>query len=228
MVKLLKWDSTFFLKKIGLLDIKNNCQNIEYMNLDDWDLIYLVSDEDFNLDTEKFNKTYSETKIVFSKRMVPVNDEIDKNISVAVNNTSKKQIYALALESGKFSRFNLDPKFTRTDFEKLYYMWVDNSFHQDFANAVLIYKLENEIVGFITYKISECFATIGLIAVSPICQGNGIGRKLITAVEIELLRLHIGELRIPTQLQNEKACEFYMKLGYEIIDKKIIKHYWKV
>lgn len=228
MVKFLKWDSAFFFKKIGLLEIKDNGQNIEYMNPDDWDLIYLVSDEDFNLSTEKFNETYSETKVVFSKRMVSVNDGIDKNISAAENNISKNQIYALALESGKFSRFNLDPKFTMTEFKKLYYMWVDNSFHQDFANAVLVYKLENKIVGFITYKISEYFATIGLIAVSPICQGIGIGRKLINAVEIELRRLQIGELRIPTQLQNEKACEFYIKLGFEIIEKKIIKHYWKV
>ena len=76
--------------------------------------------------------------------------------------------------------------------------------------------------------ISEDFATIGLIAVSPLCQGNGIGKKLINAVEIELVRCQIRELRIPTQFQNKNACEFYVKLGYEIIEKKIIKHYWRV
>lgn len=228
MVTFLKWDSTFFSKKIGLLDLKDNCQNIEDLNPDDWDLIYLVSDEDFSLDIKKFNTTYSETKVVFSKKIASVNEVIDKNISVADNNNSKNQIYPLALESGKFSRFNLDQKFTKTDFKNLYYKWVDNSFYKEFADAVLVYQLDNKIIGFVTYTISEDFATIGLIAVSALYQGKGIGRKLINAVEIELFRCQIRELRIPTQFQNKNACEFYVKLGYEIIEKKIIKHYWRV
>jgi dTDP-4-amino-4,6-dideoxy-D-galactose acyltransferase len=226
MIKLLEWDSSFFNRRIGLLDLKSGSPNFEDLN--DWDLVYIICNEDFTLDINKFNRTYSETKVVFSKMIIERKEPIDENISVAKKNDNKKQIYNLALESGKFSRFNLDKKFKRAEFKKLYYKWVDNSFTKEFADAVLVYKFENEIIGFVTYKISDDFATIGLIAISPLYQGKGLGRKLINAVEMELVDRHIGELRIPTQFQNAIACEFYMKLGYKIIEKKIIIHYWRI
>jgi dTDP-4-amino-4,6-dideoxy-D-galactose acyltransferase len=226
MIKLLEWDSSFFNRRIGLLDLKSGSPNFEDLN--DWDLVYIICNEDFTLDINKFNRTYSETKVVFSKMIIERKEPIDENISVAKKNDNKKQIYNLALESGKFSRFNLDKKFKRAEFKKLYYKWVDNSFTKEFADAVLVYKFENEIIGFVTYKISDDFATIGLIAISPLYQGKGLGRKLINAVETELVDRHIGELRIPTQFQNAIACEFYMKLGYKIIEKKIIIHYWRI
>jgi dTDP-4-amino-4,6-dideoxy-D-galactose acyltransferase len=226
MIKLLEWDSSFFNRRIGLLDLSSGSPNFEDLN--DWDLVYIMSDEDFTLDINKFNRTFSETKVVFSKMIIESKEPIDENISVAKKKDNKKQIYNLALESGKFSRFNLDKNFKRAEFKKLYYKWVDNSFNKEFADAVLVYKFENEIIGFVTYKILDDFATIGLIAISPLYQGKGVGRKLINAVEMELVNRQIGELRIPTQFQNEIACEFYMKLGYKIIKKKIINHYWKI
>jgi ribosomal protein S18 acetylase RimI-like enzyme len=226
MIKLLEWDSSFFNRRIGLLDLNNGSPNFE--DLHDYDLVYTMSDEDFTLDISKFNKTYYETKVVFSKMIMESKEPIDENISVAKKNDNKKQIYNLALESGKFSRFNLDKNFKRREFKKLYYKWVDNSFNKEFADAVLVYKFENEIIGFVTYKISDDFATIGLIAISPLYQGKGIGIKLINAVEIELVNRQIGELRIPTQFQNKIASEFYTKLGCKIIEKKIISHYWRI
>lgn len=226
MIKLLEWDSSFFNRRIGLLGLNNGSPNFEDLN--DWDLVYIICDEDFTVDINKFNRTYSETKVVFSKMIIERKEPIDENISVAEKNDNKKQIYNLALESGKFSRFNLDKNFKRREFKKLYYKWVDNSFNKEFADAVLVYKFENEIIGFVTYKISDDFATIGLIAISPLYQGKGVGRKLINAVEMELLNRQIEELRIPTQFQNEIACKFYMKLGYQIIEKKIINHFWRI
>jgi dTDP-4-amino-4,6-dideoxy-D-galactose acyltransferase len=226
MIKLLEWDSSFFNRRIGLLDLNSGSPNFEDLN--DWDLVYIMSDEDFTLDINKFNRTYSETKVVFSKMIIESKEPIDENISVAKKSDNKKQIYNLALESGKFSRFNLDKNFKRAEFKKLYYKWVDNSFNKEFADAVLVYKFENEIIGFVTYKVLDDFATIGLIAISPLYQGKGVGRKLINAVEMELVNRQIGELRIPTQFQNEIACEFYMKLGYKISKKKIINHFWRI
>lgn len=226
MIKLLEWDSSFFNRRIGLLNLNSGSPNFEDLN--DWDLVYVMSDEDFALDINKFKKTYTETKVIFSKMIIENNAPIDENISIARKNDSKKQIYNLALESGKFSRFNLDKNFKRSEFKKLYYKWVDNSFNKEFADAVLVYKFENEIIGFVTYKILYDFATIGLIAISPLYQGKGIGRKLINAVEIELVNRQIGELRIATQFQNEIACEFYTNLGYQIIENKIVNHYWKI
>ena len=143
-------------------------------------------------------------------------------------NASKEQIYKLAFESGKFSRFKLDNNFQQNEFEALYKIWVDNSFSKEIADEILVYKEQSAILGFITYKIIENYAIIGLLGVCYEQQGKGIGRKLLEAVENVLSDKQIKELRIPTQLQNEQACGFYTKLGYNIIEETTIKHYWKL
>ena len=226
IIKYLDWDSSFFNKKIGLLELSNDFQYSEIQN--DYDLIYVISKEEIAVAIPNFKLGYTENKIVFSKKTVQSRESTDANIFLELNDSHKKEIYALAFESGKFSRLKLDPNFSRTEFEKLYKKWVDNSYAKEFADGVLIYKEKNSILGFVTYKVWDGYAAIGLIGVSSKHQGKGIGKKLIQAVENELANIGVDELRIPTQLQNEKACLFYVKMGYEIIENNILKHYWKL
>ncbi|MBA4320468.1 MAG: hypothetical protein C0412_18880 [Flavobacterium sp.] len=226
IIKHLDWDSSFFNKKIGLLDLSNNCPYSEIQN--DYDLIYVISKEDIVVDIANFKQSYTENKIVFSKKIVQNKALVETNIFSESKDSHRKEIYELAFESGKFSRFKLDPNFHQTGFEKLYKKWVDNSFNKEFADAVLVYKEQNTILGFVTYKVWDKQASIGLIGVCPKYQGKGIGKKLIQYVEMELANKGVNELRIPTQLQNEMACKFYTKMGYEITENKILKHYWKL
>lgn len=226
IIKHLDWDSSFFNKKIGLLDLSNDFQYSEIQN--DYDLIYVISKEEIAVAIPNFKLSYLENKIVFSKKTVENRESTDANIFLELTDSHKKEIYALAFESGKYSRFKLDPNFSPTEFENLYKKWVDNSYAKEFADGVLIYKEQNSILGFVTYKVWDGYAAIGLIAVCPKHQGKGIGKKLIQSVENELANIGVDELRIPTQLQNEKACLFYVKMGYEIIENNILKHYWKL
>jgi dTDP-4-amino-4,6-dideoxy-D-galactose acyltransferase len=209
-----------------LLDLSNDFQYSEIQN--DYDLIYVISKEEIAVAIPNFKLGYSENKIVFSKKTIENRESADVNIFSEINDSHKNEIYDLAFESGKYSRFKLDPNFSQTEFEKLYKKWVDNSYTKEFADGVLIYKEQNSILGFVTYKVCDGYATIGLIAVCPKHQGKGIGEKLIQSVENELANNGVDELRIPTQLQNEKACLFYVKMGYEIIENNILKHYWKL
>ena len=82
-------------------------------------------------------------------------------------------------------------------------------------------------MGFVSYKINQDNATIGLIAVCPNNQGKKIGSKLLKYVEQQLVAINIKKLFIPTQQANETACSFYKKHGYQIHEKVQIKHYWK-
>ena len=225
-IKPLDWDSNFFNKKIGLLDLSKDCDFSEIQN--DFDLIYVLSDKEIAIEITNYKPSYSENKIVFSKKIVKKNESTDINIISELEDSPRKEIYELAFESGKFSRFKLDTNFHQTEFEKLYKKWVDNSFNKEFADAVLVYKEQNKVLGFVTYKVWDTDATIGLIAVCSKHQGRGIGKKLIQYVEMELADKRVDELRIPTQLQNEMACKFYKGLGYEIMENKILKHYWKL
>lgn len=226
IIKYLDWDSSFFCKKIGLLDLTSNCKFSNIPN--DYELIYVISDKDFIVDIEDFKQTYAENKVIFSKRLDQIDGERNSNVFEVSVDFPKNQIYDLAFESGKFSRFKLDSNFCQNEFEKLYKKWVDNSFNKEFADMVLVYKEQDKILGFVTYKVCGKYATVGLLGVCSKHQGRGIGKKLVQSVEMELAQKKINELKIPTQLQNEVACKFYKGLGYEITENKMIKHFWKI
>jgi len=219
----LEWDSRFFKKKVGELNIGNGV--IE--NLLDFDVVYAKSDKKIKLTIPKFELSASETKIVFIKDMKTPNI-FDLNIRSAFSSGLKAEdLYELALISGEHSRFNKDNKFSYKEFVELYKKWVDNSFDNNYADDILVYVLNKKIVGFVTYKINNDEARIGLIATDSNQQGKGIGTKLLNAVENKLFSLKIKTLEIPTQMENIIACKFYDKNGYSIKEKIYINHYWQ-
>jgi dTDP-4-amino-4,6-dideoxy-D-galactose acyltransferase len=224
MIKKLLWDSDFFNIKIA------DCcyqKPVNFKNLNDFDLIYFKSGAPFNMRIKGFRNSFSEVKMVFIKNIV-YNKKESKNIfSIKDNHLITSEIYELAYESGKFSRFNLDPKFSDDKFKEFYRKWVDNAINNSFADDVLVYKECDKVLGFVTYQINADKATIGLIAVNPNCQGKGIGSKLLNHVEQQLFMQKINTLHIPTQESNKAACNFYTKLGYSIHEIIYIKHYWR-
>jgi len=225
-IKVCEWDSLFFNKKIGEIEFEDINQSSSSLN--EFDLIYSKQQEEAIFVIDDFEHTYTETKVIFSKNIENSKNPVNSAIASALNtDINIDHIYKLAFESGKFSRFKLDDKFSQDEFEKLYKIWIDNSLAKKIADDVLIYKERDTVLGFITYKISDNYATIGLLATDPKMQGKGIGTILLKAAEERLTNAMINELRIPTQLQNKSACSFYTKLGYTIKEKIIIKHYWK-
>jgi dTDP-4-amino-4,6-dideoxy-D-galactose acyltransferase len=225
--KVLEWDSSFFKKKIGEIEFEKSDEFL--IGHEKFDLLYLKQVDDVFFEIDNFKQTFSETKVVFAKKISDINNKIDEFIRSDFDKESYiEQIYQLAYESGKFSRFKLDENFLEREFIELYKKWVDNSFIREFADSILIYVDQQKVLGFVTYNVFDNYATIGLIAIVPEMQGKGIGKKLIYAVENKLNDLMIDELRISTQIQNKNACSFYTKLGYNIKVKTIIKHYWRI
>jgi dTDP-4-amino-4,6-dideoxy-D-galactose acyltransferase len=225
-VKKLEWDSDFFKKRIGEILINNKTN--QSISGDNFDLIYVKSVDNNIVEIENFKQTFVETKVVFAKKITG-QEPIDVNVISFFNtNVNKEIVYQLAFESGKFSRFNLDQNFSQIEFQDLYKKWIDNSINKRFSDDILVYKEGQNTIGFVSYKVHDNHAIIGLIAINPNEQGKGIGKKLIIAVENQLKSMGISELHIPTQLANEAACGFYTKLGYKMIEKLIIKHYWRI
>ncbi len=224
MINRLDWDSNFFEIEIGELICQ---EHFNYGNADVFDLLYIKSNKDFELEINNFENVFSETKVVFSKNLNFL-ETSNKNIfSFDKINYNIEEIYELAFESGKFSRFFLDNNFRKEKFKELYKKWVDNSISKLFADDLFVYQEDNKTIGFVTYKVKNEIATVGLIAVSPNQQGKGIGSKLLNYLEIFLYESNIHTLLIPTQKSNLAACNFYKKQGYSINEKTIIKHYWK-
>ena len=224
MIKKLPWDSDFFELKIAEISNQKTTTN---KNLEDFDLIYYKSKESFTIKIKGFKNSFSEIKILFVKDILSNKIEDNNIFSIKKTVFNVSEIYELAYESGKFSRFNLDPKFNHNKFIELYKKWVDNAMNNSFADDLIVYKESDKILGFVTYQISGDEATIGLIAVNPDFQGKGIGSKLLNHVEQHLFNKKIKKLYIPTQKSNKTACDFYSKLGYNIHEIIHIKHYWR-
>jgi ribosomal protein S18 acetylase RimI-like enzyme len=219
MIQKLNWDSDFFGFEIGELiddDSLNDAQNYK---------LIILKNKDNHINN--FENTFTETKVVFSKKLVQ--NEINFDVLDVDNQPLKaSDLYPLAYESGKYSRFLLDKNFEENQFKELYKKWIDNSLNKQFADKIFYIKESDIIVGFVSIKKHESFATIGLIAVNATQQGKGIGKKLIQKAENYCAENAIFELRIPTQKENIQACNFYKKNDYTIFEETIIKHYWKI
>jgi ribosomal protein S18 acetylase RimI-like enzyme len=224
MIKKLEWDTAFFGLRVGELDFKEwqDC-----LNETDYDLLYVISFDDFDLEIKGFENTFSEQKIKFFKELKRP-QELSDNVFSFKESDNIQEVYELAYESGKHSRFLLDKNFSPEKFKDLYKRWIDNSIAGNFADDVLLFKYDRKTVGLLSFKTTDKDAVVGLIAVSSQYQGKGIGGIMLKHLEGFLFNKGINSLTIPTQHQNQQACYFYNKLGYSISEQTYIKHYWKI
>lgn len=225
-IKPLNWDSQFFNKKIGeiiLFDDKTNSIDAE-----GYDLLYVKSEHDFPITIKGFKNSFAELKLTFSKDLSKKNEKENECIkSVFELDIKNKDLYDLALLSGKFSRYKLDDKFNNSTFVNLYKKWIDNSMNKTFADDVFLYLEDKNILGLISYKKFKDYGKVGLFSVDLASQGKGIGTQLLSAVELKMYKSGLKKLEIPTQAKNKQACEFYSKSGYTIVNQVYIKHFWK-
>lgn len=226
MINRCDWDSNFFGLLIG--EFRNGeCDGVAEKK---FDLIYRRSDFDNLMFLEGYEKSLSEVKIVYSKKLLQQN-KVNKKIFIksvyGCDEFDLNSLYLLAFESGKFSRYFLDKNFGLNNFQKLYQEWINNSINKKIADDVLVYIYNDKIIGFITYKVNNKLANIGLIAVDKEHQGKGIGKNLVSFTENKLLDQGVLELQIPTQKINELACNFYQKMGYAQKNIIYIQHFWK-
>jgi dTDP-4-amino-4,6-dideoxy-D-galactose acyltransferase len=224
----LEWDSQFFNLNVAEIFLEENQILIDY---EDFDLIYVKSKSKLTTLPSTMTIGFEEERVEFIKEIKHLfTDNESSNIIFLreLDSFNKNDIYQLAFESGKHSRFKKDKRLNHR-FHDLYSQWIEQTITKKFDNNLLVYVENNRIIGFITYKIDETAknARVGLIAVDPKQQGKGIGKKLIIEAEKNCLKNNINHLIIPTQLDNIAACSFYKKIGYEIYEIINLKHLWK-
>ncbi len=224
VVEKIIWDSDFFGYEIGRILENHDGSKI--------DLNYklLISNATLSTEIDGYTNTFSEEKSVYLKKInAPLNTNfiIDEILDSENYHYNLQDLYELAFESGKYSRFYLDKNFGEQAFRNFYKTWIDNTINKSYADKIFIAVKDNKIVGFVSLKIVKNNATVGLISVSPIYQGHGFGKKLIYAIENYCFTNNIESISITTQSINKNACNFYENIGYNLEKNIIVKHYWK-
>ena len=225
-IKEQNWDTNNFNFKVGLVQIENiddfSIENLKKQAQDNaYRLIYLQTP----IKLKEVNNLFYDEKLVYSKIKNINHSNLYKEISSYKDSYINDELYELSLISGEFSRFKLDPLFPHDKFTLLYSKWIENSVNSDYATDVLVYKINDEITGILTYKNEKTTSKIGIIAVKPNYQNYGIGSKLIKHYQ-SILENNIEELEVITQGINLTARAFYEKNQYKIKSRTYIYHIW--
>lgn len=136
------------------------------------------------------------------------------------------QLRALAVESGHYSRYKVDPGFDREVFEKMYNIWLERSVSGAIAREVLAFTEGEKEVGFVTLGVKNGRANIGLIAVDSAARGAGIGAHLLSAAVSRAREWGCDQIDVVTQKDNAGACRFYERFGFAEEQVVNIYHVW--
>jgi len=138
-----------------------------------------------------------------------------------------EELLALAFVSGEYSRFCRDEHFSRHDYERLYKIWLDRSLDGSIAETVVVVRKQGHIAGFATAQRTQNEIKIGLLAVSPSFQRQGVGAELLRQVESFAIQSSLNSISTQTQNDNLPAVHFYKKHGYRVTDRTYVYHYWQ-
>lgn len=231
-IEKLKWDTDFFGFQIGRSEV-SDFQIDKFEDLlkssreEGLKLIYVYPLDQVSINSfVKLNIPLVATNLIFEKSNF-IKTKSKPNLKSFSEDDSFKEIEELAFLSGEFSRFKKDINFINNEFNFLYTEWIKKAINKEIANEVIVYKYNNKICGFISYKINHLNnLIIGLIAVKTSEQGHGIGKSIMQYIETIAVDKGIRKVIVSTQLENVKAVAFYKSCGYKLLEKQEIFHIW--
>jgi len=231
-IELLKWDSDFLGIKTGRIFL-NDENEWDESELKNWDLVYIFvdpSDTSTNLILQQKKVQLVDEKVTYLMD-VSILKEIKDNLSYVhsyFSSNKDSEVISIGIQSGIYSRFYIDPKFSKAKFKELYTIWMKKSIDRQIADEVIVYRTnKNEIAGVITLGEKNSNADIGIIAVDANFRGQNIGKTLIQEAINYSIRKKYLSLQVVTQKNNAAACKFYERCGFTEKDVINIYHYWK-
>jgi dTDP-4-amino-4,6-dideoxy-D-galactose acyltransferase len=229
----LKWDSTFFRRRIGALkapfdalpalkDALNKAKKDGFAYLtcrlavQDAGLIRHLESNGFYL-TDIGVTLEIDTRSYFSgeKQSRPKKQHPIQRATLQDIPALKKYVTSLFPES----RFYNDPFFSGKDADMLYQAWIANSVRGDAAD--IVFHVSG--TGFVSCRKSgKNSGQIVLIGVRKSFRGKGYGTGLITEAMEWFRKEHIRTVTVRTQLKNIKALNFYLHSGFMVKEYDII------
>ncbi|WP_130833138.1 dTDP-4-amino-4,6-dideoxy-D-galactose acyltransferase [[Erwinia] mediterraneensis] len=120
---------------------------------------------------------------------------------------------AAAAQAFTRSRFRA-PWFPSGASSDFYAQWIENAVRGTFDDQCLIAVDDaGTLQGFVSLRETDGDARIGLLAVLPQSQGNGVGQRLMLAAADWGRVRQLNRLRVATQLSNLAAMRLYLRSG---------------
>jgi dTDP-4-amino-4,6-dideoxy-D-galactose acyltransferase len=163
---------------------------------------------------------------VLFKKQITKSIEPTEKIEHWATSECPVELEELALVSGRFSRFCLDPQVPVHVFPQLYREWIRRSVRCEIAKAVFVTREQRALTGMVTVDISEDNGTIGLVAVADGHRGRGIGRALIAGAESFCAVNGAKSMSVATQALNHAACALYTSAGFRLAEVSAVYHLW--
>ncbi len=228
----LDWDSDFFHFNVcrieGPIDNYDDARAIAFMmEAGKFKLGYYASPKELFLaptDTLEIKLVDKKTKYV---------KEVGSTVQYYPSISSYEYDYAngillgLAIQSGIYSRFNVDKNIGKAKFEELYKLWVIKSVSKQLAKEVFVHRLHNDITGFVTVSEKDNRADFEMVAVDSKYRKKGIGSMLFEHAEKWSYDNGFHHIQVVTQGDNIPACRFYENMGCAIETMQYFYHIWR-
>lgn len=151
------------------------------------------------------------------------------NLTITLVEPSDRiSIVELASEAFRYSRFHLDPSIPNATASQIKADWAANCCDGRRGDRVWVARQNSRVVGFLASLVSndleDTIATIDLVAVDPSCQGQGIGRALVTTF-MDHYHNRCNVFQVGTQAANLPALRLYQSLGFKIARTQYLLHY---
>jgi dTDP-4-amino-4,6-dideoxy-D-galactose acyltransferase len=234
----LDWDSSFFGFRVARINPKTLNATalkkiIEQLREHEVTLAYWSPDCS---DTEAQAAGYSADGCLADKKITYVS-ELSKLLESPVRGSGQAieyegdannlELEELAIQSGIYSRFKIDPMFPDAKFRELYRTWMRKSISGELADAVFVIpRTDGKIIGMVTVGHTNGRGQIGLIAVAPGERGKGYGRILMGTAHKFLKSSRYEYSQVVTQMENVSACRLYEICGYQAEKCENVFHFW--
>ena len=237
---LLDWDTEFFGFKVARItvgiDDPNKLQQVldqaqqEHVKLVYWS----AADNPINTmasEIEALGGSLVDIKTTYAMDLSFVSRTsfaLSKDIDIKPYNLSMpiEDFYALAIQSGEFSRFAVDKNIPREKYEALYIKWIDASLQKVIADEVLVIIDSGKVAGMVTLGEKNKRGDIGLLAVDGNYRGKKFGQALVNAAQLWFIDNGYKYAQVVTQAKNEAACGLYRKCGYDVDSIEYFFHFW--
>lgn len=228
-VKKLDWDTAFFgfpvyrldltPERIALLDCLDG--NVEH------GLCYIFASPETSrmasVNLLSIGAVHYGSRVLF-KADVDGQDPFVPNV-VVVANPMDDELYALAVASGRYSRFARDPRLS-CEFVRLYRQWVDNCLAARDIGRGEVFAIKDGGVwaGMIALSSDSVAAKVELLAVGEKFRRRGVGRKLLQTAFAYAAKRGCVSIYVATQGENVPACGLYNACGFRLIERSEIWH----